>query len=461
MGLKLQDARGQCYDGASSMAGKKKGVATVIKNINGKCLYTHCYGHALNLAVGDSIRNVKLLSDTFGTIKEVCNLIKKSPKRETHLKELRDLSENENRSVHAFCPTRWTIRGLSCQAMIDNYDEIMELWEWSLDNVHESEMKARIRGVQTYMGQMKFLFGCHLGKMILNHTDNLSKTLQDQSCTAVEGQDAAMKTVKALELTRNDSAYNSFMANLKIDQSRFDIPEPSLPRKRRRPERVDHYYKPSTYHQPESFEDMSRRIYFEALDNVIQTIKARFDQTDWLVYKSIQEVFLKSFKGEPIQEDLTTVINTFSDDLIVEELKAQLTTLKFYAEDPVTDATDLIKFLQGLTAAQRRLMPQVVVLAKLLLVMPATNAVSERSFSALKRVKTYLRATTKQKRLNHLMILHVHKNKTDEIDLIKVANEFVEWKENRKNIFGRFSTNDMKPKNEMKSCSTQTSCSFE
>ena len=176
MGLKLEDARGQCYDGASAIAGKKKGVATVTKNINGKCLYTHCYGHALNLAVGDSVKKVKLLADTFGTIKEVCNLMKVSPKRETHLKELRDLSENENRSIHLFCPTRWTIRGRSCQAMTDNYEELMKLWEWSLDNAQEAELKARIQGIQSYMQQLKFLFGCHLVKMILNHnTDNLSK----------------------------------------------------------------------------------------------------------------------------------------------------------------------------------------------------------------------------------------------------------------------------------------------
>ena len=44
-----------------------------------------------------------------------------------------------------------------------------------------------------------------------------------------------------------------------------------------------------------------------------------------------------------------------------------------------------------------------------MLVMPATNAVSERSFSALKRVKTYLRSNTGEVRLNHLMLLHVHK----------------------------------------------------
>ena len=44
--------------------------------------------------------------------------------------------------------------------MIDKYDELMGLWEWSLTNVHDTEMKARIRGVQSYMQQFKFLFGC-------------------------------------------------------------------------------------------------------------------------------------------------------------------------------------------------------------------------------------------------------------------------------------------------------------
>ena len=61
MNLRLEDARGQCYDGAAAMAGAKTGVAAQIKAINGKCLYTHCYGHALNLAVGDSIKSVECL----------------------------------------------------------------------------------------------------------------------------------------------------------------------------------------------------------------------------------------------------------------------------------------------------------------------------------------------------------------------------------------------------------------
>ena len=57
--------------------------------------------------------------------------------------------------------------------------------------------------------------------------------------------------------------------------------------------------------------------------------------------------------------------------------------------------------------------------------MPATNAISERSFSALITVKTYLRTTMTHRRLNHLMLLHVHKDKADNIDLKEISNDFV------------------------------------
>ena len=64
--------------------------------------------------------------------------------------------------------------------------------------------------------------------------------------------------------------------------------------------------------------------------------------------------------------------------------------------------------------------------------MPATNAVSERSFWALKWAKTYLRSTTGASRLNHLMMLQVKKDRTDALTRVDVANDFVGEKENRK-----------------------------
>ena len=95
-------------------------------------------------------------------------------------------------------------------------------------------------------------------------------------------------------------------------------------------------------------------------------------------------------------------------------------------------------FLVGL-GGSRSLLSEVEKLLALVLVMPAINASSERSFSALRRMKTYLRSTMSQSRLNHLMVLHVHKSLIDQLNLIDCANDFVSCNTHRLNLFGKFS----------------------
>ena len=58
--------------------------------------------------------------------------------------------------------------------------------------------------------------------------------------------------------------------------------------------------------------------------------------------------------------------------------------------------------------------------------------------------------------LNHFMTLHVHKDRTDALTLVDVANDFVVEKENRKQLFGKFSANDIPNKFSISSKSTQT-----
>ena len=61
-----------------------------------------------------------------------------------------------------------------------------------------------------------------------------------------------------------------------------------------------------------------------------------------------------------------------------------------------------------------------------------------------------------QSHLNHFMMLHVHKDRTDALILVNVANDFVGEKENRKQLFGKFSANDIPNKFSISSKSTQT-----
>ena len=83
------------------------------------------------------------------------------------------------------------------------------------------------------------------------------------------------------------------------------------------------------------------------------------------------------------------------------------------------------------------LLPDLHMLIKLYLTVPLSNATAERTLSALRRVKTYLRSTMTQKHLNHYLLLHVHKDLTDKIDMKAIARQFISYNDRRKAFFGK------------------------
>ena len=150
------------------------------------------------------------MSESFDIIREICKLVKKSPSRETYLKSVREATKNESKGIHAFYPTRWKVRGEACIAMINNHEELCRLWEWSLDNLTDTEMKARVIGAQSYMNKHEFVFGCMLSNRILQRTDNLSRVLQRSTITAAEGSALAEIVVNEVERQRWDEGFKTF-----------------------------------------------------------------------------------------------------------------------------------------------------------------------------------------------------------------------------------------------------------
>ena len=70
---------------------------------------------------------------------------------------------------------------------------------------------------------------------MLNHSDNLSKTLQATQMSAIDGQKLAEMTVRTLQSIRSDDNFKHFWAKVTNLDSDLDTEEPVLPRKRKRP----------------------------------------------------------------------------------------------------------------------------------------------------------------------------------------------------------------------------------
>ena len=212
--LKMSDCRGQCYDGASNMAGSKSGVAARLLEEEPRALLTHCYGHSLNLAVSDAMKQSKVCRDALDTAFEISKLIRFSPKRNAALDRIKveNASDEEMAPpcIRAFCPTRWTVRGDALESISENYTALGMLWEECLQTSLTPDVKGRIIGVQAQMSHYRILFGLQLSKKILKITDNLSRTLQKQDISAAEGQTAVELTVRTLETMRSDASFAAF-----------------------------------------------------------------------------------------------------------------------------------------------------------------------------------------------------------------------------------------------------------
>ena len=75
-----------------------------------------------------------------------------------------------------------------------------------------------------------------------------------------------------------------------------------------------------------------------------------------------------------------------------------------------------------LNVTKGELYPSISTVLLILYTMPASTATTERSFSVLRRLKTYLRTTILQDRLTSLAVLHVHRD--IDIDIDRVMRSF-------------------------------------
>ena len=59
LNISTSKLRGQCYDGAASMCGSQRGLATLIQKEEPMAVYAHCYGHTLSLVCSNAIKSCK------------------------------------------------------------------------------------------------------------------------------------------------------------------------------------------------------------------------------------------------------------------------------------------------------------------------------------------------------------------------------------------------------------------
>ena len=283
--------------------------------------------------------------------------------------------------------------GDAIESILENYNTLQQLWDDCLDTRLDPDVKGRVIGVKSQMLQYNLFFGLHLCKTILKITDNLSRTLQKQTMSAAAGQSVADLTVATLKQMHSDESFQLFYSLVDTNCQKASVGEPILPRKRKAP-RWFEVGCSDGFHSP-NVEDCYCYKYFEALDAAISSITDRFNQPGYAMYRNLEELLVNAARGKNYEEFFGMVVSFYKDDLKASELSVQLQNLGTWfsskeSDQATVELRECIAFLRDLSDGQHSFFSEVCHLARLILVMPATNAISERSFSAMRRLKTYL-----------------------------------------------------------------------
>jgi len=228
---------------------------------------------------------------------------------------------------------------------------------------------------------------------------------------------------------------------------RYLTSPPTLPRFRQPPRRLGEEGAPG--HVYPSVESYFRKQYFEVIDLLVNELKRRFTQKRGLpIACTLKKVLIGAANRTQVDlEDLPDELKLYKEEINLEKLKIQLQMLPDLVRTrnatipncipikKVTNVWTLCDIFNEVTVT-KEMFSEVLKLVKIFYTIPVTTSTAERSFSALRRLKTYLRSTMSQPRLNNLMLLYTHKERTDAINLANIAKTFVLQNDRRRAFFG-------------------------
>ena len=127
-------------------------------------------------------------------------------------------------------------------------------------------------------------------------------------------------------------------------------------------------------------------------------------------------------KGDIDMQQLDEVAEFYNDDLPSSagvSAEVHLWQVKWHGKDPASVPNSAIKALQQADAS---FFPNIHCLLHIFCTMSVTSCECERTISGLRRLKTFLRTTMKEERMNGLLLLHIHRNMR--LDIEEIITEF-------------------------------------
>lgn len=361
----------QTYDGAAVMSGSAGGTQALVKQKFPRADFIHCRAHVLNLVLLRACVNDRTTGSFFKTMSSIASFFSQSSKRSHELKKFMEAK------IPNVCRTKWAYTSRMANIVQENYTEILTcLGEIFLgDSDWDSDTCALARGLHSAMLEFNFVFQLEIFGAIFAHTDVLYGVLQK-------------KELDMIECNKNVQSCRENIQKLKNECRKKEILNKTM-----------------TITGGSKTKNCDE-LYEKIITNILTELDRRFQSLDAFRYVGLLnaskfELYEKNFPADLAQSLKANFGENFDMAKLMNELKV-LYTKKEFESKKVYEILNII-----LEEDLEEVFSETCKLARLVLTLPSTTASVERSFSVLRRLKTYLRSTMGEERLFNLMLMAV------------------------------------------------------
>ncbi|KAL6530683.1 hypothetical protein OROGR_014543 [Orobanche gracilis] len=434
LGLDIDNVRGQGYDNGSNMKGKHQGVQKKLLDINPRAFYTPCGCHSLNLALCDMANTCGKARDFFGIIQRIYTIFACSTKRWDILKE-----NVKGLTLKSLSTTRWESRVESVKAIRFQMLDIREALLQVAENEYDSKIRSEANSLAKYeLGDFEFLISIIIWFDILCVVNLVSKHLQSSDTLIDVAIEKIKRLISFFERYRESGFYDALDTAKKIALE-MNI-DPNFPQRReiRRKKFFDEDQNDTSSVSSQSAEESFKVNYFlYIIDQAIVSLKKRFEQ-----YQEYENIFGFLFTSHKLQSmddanlkyccaqlEIALKSNEQSD-VDGNELYVELKLLQEFLPSESMGPMDILRFLNGLG-----FFPNAIIAYRILLTIPVTVASAERSFSKLKLLKSYMRSTMSQERLNGLALVAIENDILEQVHYEDLVDDFASKNARRMSLF--------------------------
>ena len=415
----------QCYDGASVMSGECAGVQARIKEIAPQATYVHCYAHRLNLVLVDCVKGTRVAQDFFALLEALYVFLSHS-KANARFMAIQTVQRAgmQPRQLKRLLETRWACRHDCIQAVHATFQAVLCTLEAIADG-DDNNQRITAKGLLIQARSFHFVLCLVMFDRLLAVTNALSKLLQAESLDLTTAVSLVTATEETFQDYRCDAKWDEIWGEAVVLAEENDIPveTPSRAcgRRHAQPSNLqDGIVMCTTGSRLQLAEKDEFRIhlYFPVVDRMTNELNSRFSDFN----KSLMmALFACSPKSKSFLDlsALKPILESYSieeDDIQIELIQAK----KVLKSHNLQSLSDVIDILQPLKAA----FPKLLQVLQIAITFAVTTASCERSFSSLKRIKTYLRSTMGEQRLSNLALLSIERELSSTLSMEDVVDKF-------------------------------------